>query len=65
MGPWLIGLISVRRKDVLLMGTEPFKNLLTSIKIRIGEHGTMVEIYEVQIKKLEERAAGDDEEDAN
>jgi hypothetical protein len=54
---------STRRKDVLLMGTKAFENLLTSIKIRIGEHGTMVELYEAQIKKLEEKAAGDDEED--
>jgi hypothetical protein len=54
---------SIRRKDVLLMGTKAFENLLTSIKIRIGEHGTMLEIYEAQINKLEERAASNDKED--
>ena len=54
---------STRRKDVLLMGTKPFWNLLTSVKLRIGEHGTILETYQVQIKKLGERAAGDDEED--
>jgi hypothetical protein len=42
---------SMRRKDVLLMGTKAFGNLLTSIKIRIREHGTMLEIYEARIKK--------------
>lgn len=54
---------STRRKEILLMGAKAFKNLLTSIKIRIKEHSTMLKIYEAQIKKLEERAASDDEED--
>ena len=53
----------MRGKDVLLMGAKAFKDLVTPIKIGIGEHGTMVEIYEAQIKKFEERAAGDNEED--
>jgi hypothetical protein len=51
-------------RGVLLMGNKAFRSLLTSIKIRIGRHGIMMEIYERQIEKLEERAAGDDEEDA-
>jgi hypothetical protein len=37
---------SMRRKDVLLMGTKAFKKLLTSIKIRIGDYGTMIGVYE-------------------
>jgi hypothetical protein len=55
---------STRRKEVLLMGTKAFQNLLTSIMIRIGDHGTMLETYERWIEEYEERAAGDDEEDA-
>jgi hypothetical protein len=31
--------------------------------MRIGRHGIMVEIYEGQIRKLEARKAGDDEDD--
>lgn len=35
-----------RHKDGLLVDTKAFENLLTSIDIRIGEHGTMLETYE-------------------
>jgi hypothetical protein len=54
---------SMRRKDVLLMGTEAFKDLLTSIMVRIGNHATMVGIYKAQISRLEEMLAGNDETD--
>ena len=51
------------RQDVQLLGTRAFDKLLASIKIRIGRHGIMVEIYEGQIKRLEARVGGDDDED--
>ena len=51
------------RQDVQLLGTRAFDKLLVSIKIRIGRHGIMVEIYEGQIKRLEARVGGDDDED--
>jgi len=41
------------RKNVQLLGTREFKKLLDSIKMRIGRHGIMVEIYEGQIAKVE------------
>ncbi|KAI5796327.1 hypothetical protein DFH27DRAFT_112451 [Peziza echinospora] len=49
------------RKYVRLCG---FKRLLASIKLRIGRHGIMVEIYGRDIAKLEARIKGDDDEDA-
>ncbi|KAH8108684.1 hypothetical protein DFH11DRAFT_1862160 [Phellopilus nigrolimitatus] len=48
---------------VQLLGTRAFDKLLHSIKMRIGHSGVMVEIYEGQIKRLEARVCGDDEED--
>ena len=50
-------------KNVQLLGTRAFTKLLGSIKIRIGHHGIMVEDYERQIKRLEKRAGGDDDEE--
>jgi hypothetical protein len=55
---------SKRRKDVLLMGPEAFKDLLMSIRRRIREHGTMAEHYETQIQELEKKVTIDDEKDA-
>jgi hypothetical protein len=52
------------RKYVQLLGTRAFDKLLDSIKMRIRRHGIMVGIYERQIKMLEARVGGDDEEDA-
>ncbi|KAH8119558.1 hypothetical protein DFH11DRAFT_1838878 [Phellopilus nigrolimitatus] len=37
--------------------------LLASIKLRIGRHGIMVELHKQEIKTLEEREGGDDDED--
>ncbi|KDQ53459.1 hypothetical protein JAAARDRAFT_424691 [Jaapia argillacea MUCL 33604] len=54
---------SVPRKYVQLLGTRAFKELLDSIKLRIRRHGIMVEIHEGQIKRLEARVGGDDDED--
>ncbi len=51
------------RKYVQLLCTRAFKKLLDSIKMRIGWHGILVEIYEGQIHKLEARTAGDDKDD--
>ncbi|KAL5531494.1 hypothetical protein ACEPAG_4371 [Sanghuangporus baumii] len=51
------------RKYVQLLGTRAFDKLLGSIKMRIGRHGIMVGIYEGQIKRLEARVSGDDDED--
>ncbi|KAF8260461.1 hypothetical protein EI94DRAFT_1610857 [Lactarius quietus] len=51
------------RKNVQLLGTRAFDKLLASIKLRIGRHGIMVELYKEEIKTLEERENGDDEED--
>ena len=51
------------RKYVQLLGTRAFDKLLASIKLRIGRHGIMVEIYKGQIEKLEVRVDGDDESD--
>jgi hypothetical protein len=53
-----------RRKDVLLMSPQAFNDLLKSIRIRIGKHGTTAERYEAQIQHLEKRVTSDDEEDA-
>jgi hypothetical protein len=41
------------RQYVQLLGTRASDKLLASIKIRIGRHGIMVEIYEGQIKRSE------------
>lgn len=54
---------SAPRKYVQLLGTRAFDKLLASIKIRIDRHGIMVEIYEGQIKRLELRSYGGDEDD--
>jgi hypothetical protein len=56
--------ISVPRKDVLLLGTKAFDDLVKSIKIRIGRHGLMVELYERRIEMLQATVAGEDEDDA-
>ena len=50
------------RKHVQLLGTRAFDKLLSSIKLRIGRHGIMVEIHEGQIQRLKARAGGDDED---
>jgi hypothetical protein len=52
----------VPRRNVQLLGTRAFDNLLNSIKMRIGRHGIMVEIYKEQIRRLEAREGGDEEE---
>ncbi|KAI0027327.1 hypothetical protein K488DRAFT_61930, partial [Vararia minispora EC-137] len=51
------------RKNAQLLGTRALDRLLNSIEMRIGRHGIMAAIYEGQIKRLEERASGDDEDD--
>ncbi|KIJ12527.1 hypothetical protein PAXINDRAFT_163883 [Paxillus involutus ATCC 200175] len=51
------------REYVQLLGTRAFDELLASIKMRIRRHGIMVGIHEGQIKKLEVRVGGDDEDD--
>lgn len=51
------------RKFVRLLGLRRFEVLLASIKLRIGRHGIMVDIYERDIAKLEARAKGDDDDD--
>jgi hypothetical protein len=56
---------SASRKYVQLLGTRAFDKLLASIKIRIGRHGIMVEIYEEQIKRLKARLDDDDEDDVS
>ena len=43
------------RRKVQLLGTRAFDNLFNSIKMRIGRHGILVEIYEEQVKRLEAR----------
>ncbi|KAI0760742.1 hypothetical protein C8Q74DRAFT_251673 [Fomes fomentarius] len=51
------------RKYVRLLGNNRFQRLLDSIKLRIGRHGIMVEIYGRNIAKLEARVKGSDEKD--
>lgn len=46
-----------------LLGTRTFKKLLDSIKMRIGRHNIMVEIYEGEITKSTLRTTGEDEDD--
>ncbi|KAG8729944.1 hypothetical protein FRC10_003284 [Ceratobasidium sp. 414] len=61
---YVFGAGGAPRKYVQLLGTRAFDKLLGSIKMRIGRHGVMVGIYEGQVKKLEARVGGNDEEDA-
>jgi hypothetical protein len=49
------------RRDVLLLGTKAFDNLLESIKTRIKGHGFMVELYGREIEDYREREASKDE----
>ena len=55
--------VSAPSQHVQLLGTRAFDKLLDSIKTRIGCHGIMDQIYEGQIKRLETRVDGDDDED--
>jgi hypothetical protein len=55
---------SAPRRNVLLLGTRAFDNIVKSIKLRIGRHGIMAERYERQIKKLQVREAVEDDDDA-
>ncbi|KAI1788973.1 hypothetical protein LXA43DRAFT_1096856, partial [Ganoderma leucocontextum] len=54
---------SAPRRNVLLLGTKVFDNLVKSIRIRIGRYGIMVERYTRQIQKLQAREADEDEDD--
>ena len=54
---------SVRRRDVLLLGTKAFDKLVNSIKIRIGDLGIMAEHYNRLILELQEREADEDEDE--
>lgn len=47
------------RKDVLLLGTKAWDDYLKSIRIRIGNLGTTVEIHGESIERLEAGAKGD------
>lgn len=49
-------------KEVQLLGTRGFEKLLNSIRLRISNHGTMVELYERQIVRLQKALTGDDDE---
>lgn len=51
------------RKDVQLLGTRAFQELLDSIRLRIGRHGVMLGIYEAQVKSLVASLEGADHED--
>ncbi|KAG8906563.1 hypothetical protein FRB99_006677 [Tulasnella sp. 403] len=46
------------RKDVLLLGTRAFNNLVDSIKLRIGRYGISVKRYRKQIEGFVAREAG-------
>ncbi|KAF8839846.1 hypothetical protein BDN67DRAFT_990623 [Paxillus ammoniavirescens] len=48
---------------VQLLGTRAFDKLLASIKMRVGRHGIMVRVHKGQIKKLEARVGGDNEDE--
>ncbi|KAL4064974.1 hypothetical protein V8B97DRAFT_2072215 [Scleroderma yunnanense] len=54
---------SAPRRNVLFLGTKAFDNLIKSIQSRIEEHCWMTERYKRQIKKLQEREAGEDKHD--
>ena len=54
---------SAPRRYVQLLSTRALDKLLAFIKIRIGRHGIVVEIYEGQIKRLKARLDGDEEDD--
>ena len=44
--------VSAPARTIQLLGTKAFNNLLTSIKICVGQHGLMVEQYNRQIVDL-------------
>lgn len=51
------------QRNVLLFGTRAFDELLKSIELSIRDQSIMVDVYERQIEKLQERVAGEDEND--
>jgi hypothetical protein len=55
--------ISAPRRNVLLLGTKAFNDLLESIKIRVGGHAIKVGVYERRIKFLQDMKAGEDKDD--
>jgi hypothetical protein len=61
---------SAPHRNVLLLCTKAFDNIVKSIQIRIGRHGIMAELYnrqietlQLKIENLKERGAGEDEDD--
>ncbi|KAF9509974.1 hypothetical protein BS47DRAFT_1410215 [Hydnum rufescens UP504] len=55
---------SAPRRNVLLLGTQAFNNLIESIKIKTRGHGLMAVHYNQEIEELQKREAGKDEDDA-
>ncbi|KAF9010842.1 hypothetical protein BDQ17DRAFT_1387976 [Cyathus striatus] len=49
--------------DVLLLGKRAYTNLVDSIKLRIGRYGIAAERWKEQIKKLEKREKGTNDDD--
>ena len=54
---------SAPRRDVLLLGTKAYDNLLKSIEIKAEGHGNLVKRYGRKIENLRARVAGEDEVD--
>lgn len=48
--------------NVQLLGTCAFDKLFSSIRVRIGRHGIMVELHERQITRLRAKVDGDDKD---
>ena len=54
---------SAPRRNVLLLGTKTFDNLIKSIKSTIGQHRTKAVYYNKRIDELQKREAAEDEGD--
>ncbi|KAF9505952.1 hypothetical protein BS47DRAFT_1367685 [Hydnum rufescens UP504] len=55
--------ISAPRRNVLLLGTQAFNNLVKTVEIKIESRGIAAEIYGREIEGLQEREAGEDNYD--
>ncbi|KAG8825135.1 hypothetical protein FRC17_008818, partial [Serendipita sp. 399] len=50
-------------KDVLLLGHQAYTKLVTSIKVKVADHGTDIERWQKQINEFKEREQGSDVDD--
>lgn len=54
---------SAPRRNVLLLSENRYEELVASIRIRIGQYGASVELYEEEIESLQKMVAGEDEDE--